>query len=211
MPQDAVVLHCKTAKTLPWESLADAWPKVGAAGGSGPGVQSLHEAYVERFDTFRDPERAARFQVAIKDVAVRAGAGELVSFAGLCAVMAVALEQDRVVFRTEPAYANAKMETYGCDPRLEPALTKLLVGIEGKEGWQPLLKACRIYLEVRFFHPFAEANSAAARLAFQWVLQREGVKLTELTPLFRQPIAPGNEEHYRAFLERAGTLLVGAS
>ena len=204
MPPDAVVSHCKTVKSLPWESLAEGWARVAPATPSN--LEALHDAYVERFDTFRDPERAARVRVAVKAVGARAAAGARVSFPGLCEVMALALEQESVGFRSEPAYANAKMETYGCDPRLEPALTKLIAGIEAKD-WHPLLKACRIYLEVRFFHPFAEGNSAAARLAFQWVAQREGLSLPELTSLFRQPIAPGNEAHYRAFLERAGSLL----
>jgi len=205
VPQDAVVLHCKTVKTLSWESLADAWTPPSEEASALPSVESLHLAYVERFDTFRDPERAARVQAAIREVSERA-TREVPTFAGLCEVMGIVLEQDAVGFRQEPAYANARMEVYGSDPRLEPALVKLLTGIVAKD-WHPLLKACRCYLEVRFFHPFAEANSAAARLVFQWALQREGVRIAELTPLFRQPIAPGNEEHYRAFLERAGLLL----
>lgn len=202
MSQDAVVQHCKTAKVLPWVSLADSWPQ---ASTELPEVEALHLAYVERFETFRDPERAARVQDAIREVTRRAAEAPP-SFAGLCEVQAGVLGVESVGFRQEPAYANARMEVYGCDPRLEPALTKLLDAIAGKD-WPPLLKACRSYLEVRFFHPFAEANSAAARLAFQWSLQREGARVAELTPLFRQPIAPGDEAHYRAFLERAGTLL----
>jgi hypothetical protein len=208
VPQDAVVSHCKTVKTIQWESLADSWTGPESQS-SLPEVEALHLAYVERFDTFRDPERAARVQTAVREVTKRAGAGGP-SFAGLCEVMALVLEQDSVGFRTEPAYTNARMEVYGSDPRLEPALVKLLDGIAAKD-WHPLLKACRSYLEVRFFHPFAEANSAASRLAFQWSLQRGGGRVAELTPLFRQPIAPGNEEHYRAFLERAGQLSTAPS
>jgi len=204
VPQDAVVSHCKTVKTIPWESLAETWASP-TEQGSLPEVEALHLAYVERFDTFRDPERAARVQAAIREVTRRASEGPP-SFAGLCEVLALVLQQESVGFRSEPAYTNARMEVYGSDPRLEPALVKLLDGIAAKD-WHPLLKACRSYLEVRFFHPFAEANSAASRLAFQWSLQHGGGRVAELTPLFRQPIAPGNEEHYQAFLARAGQLL----
>jgi hypothetical protein len=206
MTQDAVLLHCQTVKTLPWATLADGWSPAGACRTDTPTVQALHEAYVERFDTFRDPERGARILAAIKVVAERARAGDALSWEGLCSVQSVALDRESVGFRDEPAYANARLETYGSHPRLEEVLSKKLER-DDREALHPLLKACRAYLDVRFFHPFADGNSAAARLAFQWVLQREDVRLPELTPLFRLPIAPGNLDAYQAFLDSAASLL----
>ena len=101
------------------------------------------------------------------------------------------------------------METYASHPRLEEALSKKLAK-DDREELHPLLKACRLYLDLRFFHPFAEGNGAAARLAFQWLLEREGVRLPELTPLFRLPILPGDAGEYQALFDSAAALLARA-
>jgi Fic/DOC family len=204
--QDAVVLHCQTVKRLDWASLADGWPSSAGCLDSVPSVQTLHEAYVDRFDAFRDSERAARIRAAIQLVAERARAGAEVTWEGLCSIQCVVLDRESVGFRAGPAYANARMETYGSHPRFEDALARKITKDDAEE-LHPLLKACRLYLDVRFFHPFADGNSAAARLAFQWVLQRDGVRLPELTPLFRLPISPGDQGHYQALLDSAGCLL----
>ncbi|MBL4848196.1 MAG: Fic family protein [Planctomycetes bacterium] len=209
MSQDAVVLHCQTVKSLPWDSIASDWPAVEGCLDSVPSLATLHDAYVERFDTFRDPEHAARVRTAIQVAAERAGAGEALSWEGLCSLQCVVLGCESVGFREGPAYARARLETYGSHPRLEEALTKKLVKNEG-DALHPLLKACRVYLDVRFFHPFAEANGAAARLAFQWLAEREGIRLPELTPIFRLPILPGNAEEYQAFFDSAASLLARA-
>jgi hypothetical protein len=203
--QDAVMLHCQAVKQLDWASLAVGWPTEGCAD-SVPNVQSLHQAYVERFDTFRDSERGARMLAAVQAVAERAREGGSITWEGLCSIQCVVLDLESVGFREGPAYANARLETYGSHPRLEGAFKKKLARDEAEE-LHPLLKACRLYLDVRFFHPFADGNSAAARLAVQWILQREGVRIPDLIPLFRQPIAPGNLEHYRALIDSAAALL----
>jgi hypothetical protein len=204
MIQDCVILHVKTTKALPWASLAEGWPASGSS--DLPSVDALHRAYVERFDTFRDPEHGERVKSAVHAVAARADAGEPVSWDGLRAIQAVVTGQESVGFRTEAAYANSRMETYGASPKLEPAFARKIAHDDG-ETLHPLLKACRLYLDVRFFHPFARGNSAAARLAFQWVAQREGVRVPELTPLFRLPISPGDRTDYEALIESAGALL----
>lgn len=206
MSRDGVVLHFQAAKSLPWASLADGWPAADGCPASVPSPQALHAAYVERFDAFRDSERGARIQTAIEAVAERARGGGAISWEGLCAIQAIVLDRASVGFREEAAYTNARMETYGFNPRLEQAFAKKLARDDG-DGLHPLLKACRLYLDVRFFHPFAEGNGAAARLAFQWMLQREGVRLPELTPLFRLPLRPGDVESYEALFDLAGSLL----
>jgi hypothetical protein len=204
--KDGVVLHCLAVKGLSWDSLAEGWPPAEGCTDSVPSVEALHDAYVQRFDTFRDSERGARMQIAIKAVTERAEAGDAVTWEGLCALQRIVLDCESVGFREEPAHANARMETYGCNPRLEDVFAKTLARYDG-DALHPLLKACRIYLDVRFFHPFAEGNSAAARLAFQWTLQRGGVRLPELTPLFRLPIGPGDLDRYHAFFDSAGSLM----
>ncbi len=206
MTQDAVLLHCQTVKGLAWVTIADGWPAADGGRDDLPSVQELHEAYVERFDTFRDAERAARMLTAIKAVAERAKAGDAISWEGLCSIQCKVLDVESVGFREDRAYANSRMETYGFHPRLEAVLAKKL-STDDSDELHPLLKACRAYLDVRFFHPFADGNSAAARLAFQWILQREAVRLPELTPLFRLPISPGDAAKYQAFFDSAADLL----
>lgn len=206
MPQDGVALHAQARKALDWTAAAADWPAVDDLPAGLPDLQALHTAYVERFDAARDRERADRILAAIEAVGARAREGAPLSWDGLREVQAIALGVDAVGFRTEPAYANARMERYGCHPRLEGAFAKA-IGQADDSALHPLLEACRVLLDVRFFHPFADGNGAAARLACQWVLQRAGVRLPELTPLLRLPVHPGVEEEYRALLDLAGSLL----
>lgn len=46
------------------------------------------------------------------------------------------------------------------------------------------VRAVRAYLDVCFFHPFADGNARAARLALDHVLTRAGLGLHAVDPLF---------------------------
>ena len=206
MSRDCVALHVKAAKALPWATLAADWPAASADSQGLPAVDALHAAYVERYATLRAGERTAQILTAIRAVAERAQAGEAVSWDGLRRLQAIVLDQAHVGFRAQPAHANSRMETYGCHPKLEAAFVRKLAS-DAAEELHPLLHACRLYLDVRFFHPFADGNGAAARLALQWALQQGGVRLPELTPLFQLPVHPGDLDEYRALCDLAASLL----
>ena len=46
------------------------------------------------------------------------------------------------------------------------------------------MRAARVYLDVCFFHPFADGNARAARLALEHVLTSEGFALHTADPVF---------------------------
>ncbi|WP_306364834.1 Fic family protein [Nocardia sp. CC227C] len=44
-------------------------------------------------------------------------------------------------------------------------------------------RAARVYLDVCFFHPFADGNARSALLALAFVLARDGIVLDEVGPV----------------------------
>ncbi len=49
------------------------------------------------------------------------------------------------------------------------------VAADALAGAHPLVGACRLYLDIIFFHPFEDGNARAARLWFEFVLRRARV------------------------------------
>jgi len=85
-------------------------------------------------------------------------------------------------FRSGAAFAKGGRERYGLTPGVPERFEARM-----REGGQPSLplaaRAARVYLDVAFFHPFADGNARAALLALYFVLAREQVVLDEVGPL----------------------------
>ncbi|WP_327001853.1 Fic family protein [Dactylosporangium sp. NBC_01737] len=70
-------------------------------------------------------------------------------------------------------------------------------------------RAARVYLDVAFFHPFADGNARSAALALYFVLAREGVVLDQAASLL-MTVRPAGEtrgaeamaRHVAALVER---------
>lgn len=88
--------------------------------------------------------------------------------------------------RSRDAYAHAGRERYGTPHDLRDALEACLAEAESP-GLPAVHRAARAYLDVCFFHPFADGNARAARLAFDHVLMRAGVALHSVEPVFLLP------------------------
>lgn len=83
-------------------------------------------------------------------------------------------------FDADRAFAKAGRERYGVRPRAE--FDAHLAG--ARPGGVPVAsRAARAYLDVCFFHPFADGNARAALLALVFVLGRDRVVLDRLGPL----------------------------
>lgn len=91
--------------------------------------------------------------------------------------------------RTTDAFAKKGRERYGTPKNLREQLEACLS--EANDEATPLpLRAARVYLDVLFFHPFADGNARAARLALDHTLMREGVTLHAVEPIFALALRP---------------------
>ncbi|MFG2969289.1 Fic family protein [Streptomyces sp. NPDC048288] len=130
----------------------------------------------------RDPVRAERLLAA--HALALADAARLVplSFAVLSGWQREILGGPQAPFRANDAYAKAGRERYGLTPRTRADFASCL-----RETTDPDLplaaRAARVYLDVAFFHPFADGNARAALVALVHVLAREGIVLPEVGPL----------------------------
>ncbi|GAA3377429.1 hypothetical protein GCM10020367_53100 [Streptomyces sannanensis] len=90
-----------------------------------------------------------------------------------------------VPFRDVPAFAKQGRERYGIDGATRDMFDGCLAENRSVPAKRTSLssRAARTYLDVCFFHPFADGNARAALLALVFVLAREGVVLDHLGPL----------------------------
>lgn len=139
---------------------------------------------------------------AIQEVDRMATAGHGVSWELLTCIQQHVLGLENIAFRNGPAYAKGGGELYAFHPHLPSAFANK-VARDHRDELHPLIKAVRLYLDICFFHPFCDGNARAARLAFQFILQRDGVSMREIGPLFRLPLAAGGVEGYRSFAKLA--------
>lgn len=88
-----------------------------------------------------------------------------------------------VAFRATEAFAKQGRERYGLDSRSEQRFEDCLRDANGARA-SLSLRAARAYLDVLFFHPFADGNARAATLTLDFILAREGVVLDQVAPLY---------------------------
>lgn len=130
----------------------------------------------------RDPVRAKRLLAAHTLSRADAARRAPLDFARLAAWQREILGEAEVPFRANDAYAKGGRERYGLTPRTRADFTACLGEATGPEV--PLAaRAARVYLDVAFFHPFADGNARAALLTLVHVLAREDIVLPEVGPL----------------------------
>ncbi|MBM2614965.1 Fic family protein [Actinoplanes sp. LDG1-06] len=85
-------------------------------------------------------------------------------------------------FRRGPAYAKNGRERYALHADTESRYADCLA--ETADTRIPVTaRAARAYLDVAFFHPYADGNGRLAGLVLQFVLAREGIELDDLAPI----------------------------
>ncbi|MFF5229680.1 Fic family protein [Dactylosporangium sp. NPDC000521] len=125
---------------------------------------------------------AGRALAALQLVRADAAEGGPLTFARLAAWQREVLGVDKAPFRTTAAWARAGRELYAYHDDLPAAFEACLA--EATDPAVPLpSRAARVYLDVLFFHPFADGNARSAALALYFVLAREGVVLDRAAPL----------------------------
>ncbi|MFI1358653.1 Fic family protein [Streptomyces sp. NPDC020898] len=130
----------------------------------------------------RDPVRAKRLLAAYALARADAERHAPLDFALLSAWQREVLGEAEAPFRTNDACAKAGRERYGLTSRTQADF--LLCLREATDAELPLAaRAARVYLDVAFFHPFADGNARAALLTLVHLLAREDIVLPEVGPL----------------------------
>jgi hypothetical protein len=142
-----------------------------------------HRRFIDEVDRARDPERASRLSAALDLCRASAARGESLTFARLAAWQAVVLGVERAPFRDGPAYARGGRVHYELGDRTRADFEAALAESDGPAA-NVAVRAARAYLDVCFFHPFADGNGRAARLALDHVLSRAGLGASAVAPLF---------------------------
>jgi hypothetical protein len=147
-----------------------------------PVFADAHRRWIDSFDEKRDATRAKRMRAALKVCRVSAMRGQTLSFKRLSSWQSIVLGVKRPEFRTTDAFAKGGRERYSIQgdtkARFEAALE------DANSQKEPaVVRAARVYLDVCFFHPFADGNARAARLAMDHVLTRAGLALYHIEPV----------------------------
>ncbi len=141
-----------------------------------------HRRFIEGLERRRDPVRAERMLAALDACRRAAREGVALDFELLARWNAIALGLERSDYREVDAYAKQGRERYGTAVGDQTFVAYLS---DANDSTTPrAIRAARVYLDVCFFHPFADGNARAARLALDYVLAREGIGLHVAEPLF---------------------------
>lgn len=140
---------------------------------------------VEHYDHARDPVRAAHLLTALDLLRADAAAEVELSFDLLGSWQRAVLGTSTAPrFREVAALAKAGRERYGIDSDIAARFTACLAEAVGP-GLSVAARGARVYLDVCFFHPFADGNARSAFLALTFVLARAGITLDQVGPIRR--------------------------
>ncbi|WP_064741768.1 Fic family protein [Hamadaea tsunoensis] len=138
-----------------------------------------------RRDGFADHARVrgdARLLAAQDAVRRAAGTATTLTPDLLAGWNAITLGVPAVEFRRGPAYAKDGRERYGLHPDTAYRFAACLA--EAADPAVPLAaRAARVYLDIAFFHPYADGNARLGGLALQFVLLREQTELDDVAPI----------------------------
>jgi hypothetical protein len=170
---------CETREQVPWHDVRHGrgWPR-------GP-VQARCDGIAHRITTVeyaREPLRAQRFLAAYEQVRADATVDKTLDFGLLAKWQRTVLGLARVPFRSGPAFAKGGRERYGLDMDTPARLEVCLAGSRD-HGLPVASRAARAYLDVCFFHPFADGNARSALLTLAFVLAKEDIVLDQVGPL----------------------------
>ncbi|MCT9081529.1 Fic family protein [Streptomyces fulvoviolaceus] len=159
-------------------------------------------------DHARSPQRAEGLLAALARARTDAASGTPLTFALLSTWQRHVLGVQDAPFRRHPAYAKQGRERYGTAPDLPARLDACLA--EAEDPALPLTaRAARAYLDVCFFHPFADGNARSAFLTLTFVLARAGVTLDQVAPVRRVQRRADDPEGALALADMLAVLITG--
>lgn len=143
---------------------------------------------IRTHDHARDPRRATRLLTALTQARADAACAAPLDFKRLSAWQQHVLGvPDAPPLRRAPAFAKAGRERYGTAPDLRERLDACLAQSTDGPALPLPARAARAYLDVCFFHPFADGNARSAFLTLTFVLARAGIALDQVAPIRRLP------------------------
>ncbi|MBE1532778.1 Fic family protein [Actinomadura algeriensis] len=173
MTDDALAAWLRVRGEVPWAALgAVEAPVAGSRDGAEHHVRTVVQA--------RSRARADGMLAALRLVRRDVREGRDLDFALLARWQRHVLGAPDVPYRRTDAFAKGGRERYGVRPRagFDACMA------DARPGDVPVTsRAARAYLDVCFFHPFADGNARAALLALVFVLGRDGIVLGRLGPL----------------------------
>jgi hypothetical protein len=141
-----------------------------------------HRRYIDGPERARDPQRARRMAAALDAARAAAVPGTPLDFAELARFQKIVLDVPAAEFREGDAFAKQGRERYALDADTRVRFERCLE--EARDRSVPVaVRAARVYLDVCFFHPFADGNARAARIALDHVITAEGLALHAIEPI----------------------------
>lgn len=198
--REGLVAHLLTTLSLDWtRPPADVADLLGRVDRLDRVDAGAHEDYVAQVDApaHGDPAREARYRAALARVRALASAGATLDLDLLARVQGLVLtgsDAASAPVRTTTAFAPDRrggVTAYAWFDGL-PAMLRRKVRADAADGLHPLVQACRLYLDLIFFHPFADGNARAARLWFEFLLRRGRVRVPRLLDVVRLEKVPGD-------------------
>jgi hypothetical protein len=179
MKGDDLLVWCGTREEVHWGDVrhGHGWP-AGPVRGQRDGL-AHRIASVERA---RDPLRAQRLGAAYARLSEDLGNCKPLDFGLLASWQCVALGMTAAPFRSGPAFAKRGRERYGLAPDTQARFERCLA--DSADAKLPVAaRAARAYLDVCFFHPFADGNARSALLVLVFILAGDGIVLDQVGPI----------------------------
>ena len=179
MVDDHLLAWCVTRERVRWHDVryGSGWPV-------GP-VRGWRDGMAHRIDTVeraRDPQRAQRLRAAYAMLREDIQAGRPLDIGLLATWQCAVLDVSSAPFRRGAAFAKGGRERYGLEPGLRARFEECLA--DSADAELPVsARAARAYLDVCFFHPFADGNARLALLSLVFIVARDGVVLDEVGPI----------------------------
>lgn len=180
---DHLAVWLDTRERVPWR---DVVPHLAAP------VRALRDGFAEHTQSLAaarpdGPLRAHRLQRAQAEVRTAAAGCVRLTPALLARWNQTTLGIETADFRCGPAFAKDGRERYALTVDTPARFAACLAQAEAADtdaAVPAAARAARAYLDVAFFHPFADGNARLAGLVLQFVLLREEIELDDTALLF---------------------------
>ncbi|GAA1268620.1 hypothetical protein GCM10009665_66560 [Kitasatospora nipponensis] len=174
--EDALATWCRVREQVDWATAGAGAPAPGPA--AVDGLAHWFDGPVRQRDAAPADRLLAALALLRADAARRAPLDATL----LAGWQRLVLGVPHAPLRTGEAFAKGGRERYGLTPHTWRDLAACLRQ-SADPALPPAARAARAYLDVAFFHPFADGNARLALLTLGYVLERAGGRLDEVGPL----------------------------
>jgi hypothetical protein len=209
--REALVPHLLATLSIDWRSPPEDVRQLLDELGALPWLETTeHESFLEHVDgpVHGDPERDARYRTALAEVRSFATSAAPLDLEAMLRIQTIVLGKP-VSLRTTTAFAKGGREAYAWFEGFEDMFRRKITA-DAVDACHALVRACRLYLDVIFFHPFEDGNARAARLWFEFVLRRARVPVPPIEDVVRLEKPAGDAEAAWRFVRFAAKRTLSA-